>query len=150
VLAYDAHLEAYSDAYATESSMEEIFAEADVLSLHIPLNEQTRMLVNDAYLNRFRKNVYLINTARGEVLSLESLQRGIESGKVLGACLDVLENEKIHQLSPQQQATFDFLAQSDRVILTPHIAGWTHESYRRINEVLVQKIGQWLQSGVIG
>jgi D-3-phosphoglycerate dehydrogenase len=150
VLAYDAHLEAYSDDCATESSMEEIFAEADVLSLHIPLTEQTRMLVNDAYLNRFRKNIYVINTARGEVLSLESLQRGIESGKVLGACLDVLENEKIHQLSPQQQATFNFLAQSDRVILTPHIAGWTHESYRRINEVLVQKIGQLLQSGVIG
>jgi len=150
VLAYDAHRDAYSDDCATESSMEEIFAEADVLSLHIPLNEQTRMLVNDAYLNRFRKNIYVVNTARGEVLSLEALQRGIESGKVLGACLDVLENERIHQLSPPQQATFNFLAQSDRVILTPHIAGWTHESYQRINEVLVQKIGQLLKSGVIG
>jgi D-3-phosphoglycerate dehydrogenase len=66
--------------------------------------------------------------------------RGLESGKVRGACLDVLENEKLSRLSPGQQTYFDYLRQSDRVVLTPHIAGWTHESYIRINEVLVSQL----------
>ncbi len=143
VLAYDAYLENYADAYASKSSMEEIFAQADVVSLHIPLTEESRMLVNETYLNRFKKSLYIINTARGEVLSLTALQAALQSGKVLGACLDVLENEKIKKLTPDQQIAFDFLAQSSQVILTPHIAGWTHESYQRINEVLVEKISFW-------
>lgn len=150
VLAYDNHPDACSDAFAIHSSMEEIFDQADVLSLHIPLTEQTRMLVDETYLNRFQKNIYLINTARGEVLSLPALQAALQSGKVLGACLDVLENEKIGKLTPEQQHTFDALTQSDRVIFTPHIAGWTHESYQRINEVLAEKISRLLQQKLIG
>ena len=67
---------------------------------------------------------------------------GLESGKIRGACLDVLENEKLAKLTPEQQQSFDYLRQSDRVVLTPHIAGWTHESYVRINEVLVRQMQQ--------
>lgn len=150
LLAYDALLRNYADPYASESSMEAIFEQADVLSLHVPLTDQTRMLVDEHYLSRFRKNIYLINTARGEVLSLRALCSALESGKVLGAGLDVLENEKIQKLTPQQQRDFDCLTQSDRVILTPHIAGWTHESYQRINEVLVEKISRLRQEKGIG
>jgi D-3-phosphoglycerate dehydrogenase len=66
--------------------------------------------------------------------------KGLQSGKILGACLDVLENEKLAKLTAEQQADFNYLASGDQVVLTPHIAGWTHESYVRINEVLVRQI----------
>ena len=115
-----------------------------MLSLHVPLTEQTRTLVDEAYLRRFRKNLYVLNTSRGEVLESRALLMGLQTGKVLGAGLDVLENEKLDTLTPEQGTVFEGLAQSDRVILSPHVAGWTHESYVRINEVLVEKIGRWL------
>ncbi len=140
VLAYDKFLTNYGDAFAEEASLEKIMTEADVLSLHIPLTDETRMLINDTFIAQFKKPFYFINIARGEITSLAAVVRGLETGKIRGACLDVLENEKLAKLTPEQQHSFDFLRQSDRVILTPHIAGWTHESYVRINEVLVRQI----------
>ena len=144
VLAYDKYRDNYGDAYATESSMEEIMQEADVLSLHVPLTEITRYLVNDDFVENFAKPFYLLNLSRGETVSLNAVVTGLKSGKILGACLDVLENEKINKLTSAQQEAFDYLRASDNVVLTPHIAGWTHESYVRINEVLVEQIKQWL------
>ncbi|GAB3567229.1 2-hydroxyacid dehydrogenase [Spirosoma luteolum] len=142
VLCYDKYRTAYGDAYAQEASMDTLMAEADVLSLHIPLTDETRYLINDDLIGRMAKPFYLMNVARGEITSLAALVRGLASGKVRGACLDVLENEKLDKLTPDQQVSFDYLRTSDRVVLTPHIAGWTHESYVRINEVLVQQLSQ--------
>lgn len=143
VLAYDKYLSNFSDAYAMEAPMNEIFAQTDVLSLHVPLTPETNRLIDLAFLNQFRKNIYLINTSRGEIAALNVLQHAIQSGKLLGACLDVLENEKLATLSPEQQAAFDYLKQSNQVLFSPHVAGWTHESYVRINQVLVEKIKAW-------
>ncbi|GAB3893803.1 2-hydroxyacid dehydrogenase [Spirosoma agri] len=140
VMAYDKYLTDYGDAFAEEATLDQIIAEADVLSLHVPLTDDTRMMVNDEFIGRFAKPFYLVNVARGEITSLSALVRGLENGNVRGACLDVLENEKLAKLTPDQQASFDYLRQSDRVVLTPHIAGWTHESYVRINEVLVRQL----------
>ena len=140
VLAYDKFRTNYGDTFAGEATLSQIMAEADVLSLHIPLTDDTRMMVNDDFIAQFAKPFYLINIARGEIVSLEAVVRGLESGKIRGACLDVLENEKLAKLTPDQQTAFDYLRQSDRVVLTPHIAGWTHESYVRINEVLVRQL----------
>ncbi len=140
VLAYDKFLNHYGDAYAQEATLEQIKAEADVLSLHIPLTDETRMLIDDDFIERFAKPFYLLNIARGEIVSLSAVVRGLETGKIRGAGLDVLENEKLAKLTPDQQDAFDYLRQSNRVVLTPHVAGWTHESYVRINEVLVEQI----------
>jgi D-3-phosphoglycerate dehydrogenase len=140
VLAYDKFRSDYGDQYAQEASQEQIMAEADIVSLHIPLTNETRMMINDTFIEQMAKPFYLMNVARGEITSLSALVRGLETGKVRGACLDVLENEKLNKLTPEQQTSFDYLRESDRVILTPHIAGWTHESYVRINEVLVQQL----------
>ena len=140
VLTYDKFLTNYGDDFAQEATMAQIMAEADVLSLHIPLTDETRLLVNDALIDRFAKPFYLINVSRGEVASLSAVVCGLESGKVRGAGLDVLENEKLAKLTPDQQTTYEYLRQSDRVVLTPHVAGWTHESYVRINEVLVRQL----------
>ena len=82
----------------------------------------------------------MLNTARGEVLDLAALVAGMKSGKVLGAALDVLENEKLDTLTPEQAASFAYLRESDRTLLSPHVAGWSHESYERINQTLVEKI----------
>lgn len=144
VLAYDKYRDSYGDAFATESSIEEIQREADVLSLHIPLTDITRHIVDEPFIAGFAKPFYLLNLSRGEVVKLKAVVEALESGKIRGACLDVLENEKIAKLTPEQQEVFDYLRGSDRVVLTPHIGGWTHESYVRINEVLVEQIRNWL------
>ena len=143
VLAYDKYRQGYGDAIAEESSLEAIFAQADVLSLHVPLTPETLGWVDETFLGRFRKSIYLVNTARGEIVPLAGLVAALGNGKVYGACLDVLENEKLAALNPSQRAAFDALAASDRVLLTPHVAGWTHESYLKINLVLTEKIARF-------
>jgi D-3-phosphoglycerate dehydrogenase / 2-oxoglutarate reductase len=144
VLAYDKYRDNYGDQFAQESSLEEITRQADIVSLHIPLTDITRYLVDEEFIASFVKPFYLLNLSRGEVVKLKAVTEALESGKIKGACLDVLENEKIGKLTPEQQQVFDYLRESDRVVLTPHIAGWTHESYVRINEVLVEQIRNWL------
>jgi D-3-phosphoglycerate dehydrogenase len=140
VLAYDKYKVGFSDEYAVESTMQDIFDKADILSLHIPLTKETFQLVNSEFLNSFANDIYLANVSRGEVAVLEAIMEGLNSGKIKGACLDVLENEKLSQLTLAQKETFEQLIKSDKVIFSPHIAGWTHESYVRINEVLIEKI----------
>ncbi|MBD0259136.1 MAG: phosphoglycerate dehydrogenase, partial [Cytophagales bacterium] len=147
VLAYDKYLRGYGDNFAEASTLEAIFGQADILSLHVPLTSETLGWVDEAFLGRFQKGVYLVNTARGEIVPLAGLAAALESGKVRGACLDVLENEKLATLNPTQRAAFDTLAASERVLLTPHVAGWTHESYRKINLVLVEKIARFAAAG---
>lgn len=140
VLAYDSVKKGFGSNLVQEVSLEELQQEADVVSFHIPLTGGNRGLVNAEYLQSFKKNIYLINTARGEILLLADLVSALKSGKVVAAALDVLENEKLQQLSPQQQINFNYLISSESVLLSPHVAGWTHESYRKINQVLVQKL----------
>ncbi|MEM9831797.1 MAG: NAD(P)-dependent oxidoreductase [Bacteroidota bacterium] len=140
ILAYDKYRQNYGDAFAQQATMEELFRHVDILSLHVPLTEETHFLVNEAYLNQFYKNIFIVNTARGKVIKLASVVTTLASGKVQGAALDVLENEKLGQLSAAEQADFDQLRQSERVLFTPHVAGWTFESYEKINQTLVRKI----------
>lgn len=142
ILAYDKYKSGFGSAACTEVTMETIFAETDILSLHIPLTRETKGMVNYDYLNRFRKNIIVVNTARGEIIYLNELKRAIESGKVRGAALDVLENEKLNKLSTDQKQAFESLKGKSNVIFTPHIAGWTYESHVKINVALVEKIKQ--------
>jgi len=147
VLAYDiAEKKDYEyGLYAQKSSLNKIFEQADLVSFHVPLTDQTRMMINDDFIQRFKKNVFFVNTSRGEVVCTESILKGLQSGKIRGACLDVLENEKLSTLTLEQESIYSQLFQLRNVILTPHIAGWTVESYRKINEVLVGKITEILK-----
>jgi D-3-phosphoglycerate dehydrogenase len=140
VLAYDKYKTGFSDSFCKEVSLQTIFQEADVLSLHIPLNTETRMMVNTEFVESFNKNIVLINTSRGEIVSLSELSSLVRSGKIHGAALDVLENENLQALTPTQQTSFNYLTKQTNVIFTPHIAGWTFESHIKINVALVQKI----------
>ncbi len=144
VLAYDKYRDHYGDQFAEEASLEYIMQEADILSLHIPLTDETKYLIDEKFIEGFAKPFYLMNLSRGKVANLNAVVGGLKSGKIIGACLDVLENEKLKTLTEDQQAVFDYLISSDRVVLTPHIGGWTHESYVRINEVLLRQIKDWL------
>ncbi|MDX2303056.1 MAG: NAD(P)-dependent oxidoreductase [Microscillaceae bacterium] len=144
VLVYDKYKVSYGDQYAEEATMKHIYEEADIVTLHIPLTVYNRFMVNEVYLRSFKKSILLINTARGKLVDLTALCKALESGKVIGACLDVLENENLAQFTPSQKEAFNFLIKHPQVILTPHVAGWTHESYERINHVLVEKIKQCL------
>ena len=138
VLAYDKYKTGFSDAFAKEVSMEEIVKHSDILSLHVPLIRETKHLVNQEYLYHFRKPIFLLNTARGEVVDTLALVKALKEGKVLGAGLDVLETEKFPALGEERWYA-ELLAQSN-VLLSPHVAGWTQESYRKLSEVLAQKL----------
>jgi D-3-phosphoglycerate dehydrogenase len=140
VIAYDKYKTGFSDAYATEVSMEEIVKQSDVLSLHIPLTAETRQLVDEEYLFHFRKPIFFINTARGEITNTLAVLDAIEKGKIIGAGLDVLEVEKFPKLA--EQPWYDALIACSSVRLTPHVAGWTFDSYRKISEVLADKLAQ--------
>ena len=143
VLAYDKYKKGFGNDFVEESSLEELYEKMDILSLHTPLTEETHYLINDEFINRFKKNMYIINTARGKCLNTSDLVKSIQSGKVLGACLDVLEYEAISFEGidvKEIPAPMQYLMKSGKVILTPHIAGWTHESNVKLAEVLAQKI----------
>jgi D-3-phosphoglycerate dehydrogenase len=143
VIAYDKYKKGFTDDYAEESSMREVFTESDILSLHVPLSGETSGLVNEAYLQKFIKNIWLINTARGQVVNTADLVEGLKSGKVLGAALDVIEYESLSFENLEGEKLpepFQYLISSDKAILTPHIAGWTIESKRKLAEVIAGKI----------
>ncbi|WP_460501810.1 NAD(P)-dependent oxidoreductase, partial [Hymenobacter agri] len=140
VLAHDIDPAVSTDGHATLVPLAELQARADVLSLHIPYSAANHHYVNEAFLAGFAQPIWLMNTARGEVVDQAALVAALQAGTVRGAALDVLDNEKLSTLSPAQQATFDYLKTAANVVLTPHVGGWSFESYARINEVLTEKI----------
>lgn len=140
VLAHDNDPAVRTDGHATLVPLAELQARADVLSLHIPYSASNHHFVSEALLMGFAKPFWVMNTARGEVVDQTALVRALQAGTVRGAALDVLDNEKLGSLTPAQQVTFDFLKSAPNVVLTPHIGGWSFESYARINEVLTEKI----------
>ncbi len=143
VLAYDKYKRNYGDAYISECDMQTLFDHCDLVSLHVPLTDETRYMVDEDFISRFKKDFYLVNTSRGKVVRTSDLVRALQSGKILGACLDVLEYEGLsyEQLQTDVLAEdFRLLASMDNVILSPHVAGWTHESHYKIATTLLDKI----------
>jgi D-3-phosphoglycerate dehydrogenase / 2-oxoglutarate reductase len=141
-LVFDKYLSSYSTAYALEASLEQIFNQADVLTLHVPLTSETNHLVNGNFISKFKKSFWLFNLSRGKVVNTNDLINAIEEGKILGAGLDVLENEQLQTLNKEEQIEFNYLINSDKVLLSPHVGGWTNESYYKISEVLLKKIDE--------
>jgi len=142
VIAYDKYKKNYSDKYATEVSLETLLAESDIISLHVPLTDETKYMVNNDFFSKLSKPIFLINTARGPVVKTKDLVDAIKSGKILGAGLDVIEYEEtsFEKVDLMQKADFRNLAELNNVTLSPHIAGWTVESKIKLAEVLADKI----------
>ena len=144
VLAYDIKPGDYSDDYARRATMDELFEKADIVSLHVPLTNLTRGMINGEFFSRFKKPIYFINTARGACCVTEDLVTAIREGRVTGAALDVLEYEKSSFedfFTGTLPDAFTFLIDSPRVVLTPHIGGWTHEANLKMAEAIIRKIG---------
>ena len=149
VLAYDTTKTGYSDDYVCESSMEDIQANADIISFHTPYNDSTHHYLDCDFIAKMNKPFYIINTARGKVVRTESLVKGLQEGAILGACLDVLEFEKAsfeNMFDTVIPTSFQYLLDSKKVLLSPHIAGWTVESYFKLSSVLANKIESSINS----
>ena len=140
ILAFDKFKSGFSNQFVIESSLEDIFEKANILSLHLPLTRETRNMVNFDFFSKFRNSIVVINTSRGEILSLKALKYYLEKNQIIGAALDVLENEDIKKLDAEEREMFNYLIESNKIILTPHIAGWSFESYELISHVLAEKI----------
>ena len=130
----------YKQNYEYKSSLKEIFEKAEILSLHVPLNDETKKYIDKSFINKMKKPFYLINTSRGQCVDTKALIRGIKENKVKGACLDVFEHEKTSFEKLKRNRDLTFLLKSNKTILTPHIAGWTKESYFKIAKILSEKI----------
>jgi D-3-phosphoglycerate dehydrogenase len=149
VVAYDKYRSGYGSERVEEGTLQDVFDQADALSIHLPLTDETRQWIDADFLGRFRKPIYLINTARGPIMNQTDLVSALDSGRVLGAALDVFEEEElgfegidIQKPTPALKA----LMESDKTILSPHIAGWTVESKTRLSAVLLEKIAGVVRS----
>jgi len=143
ILVHDKYKTNFGDEYITESSLDDIYKNCDVVSFHIPQNEETMYYANEVFFTSFEKNVFLINLSRGKIVQTSALVNAMKNGKVLGACLDVLEYEKTSFESFFEQEMnddFKYILNSDKVILSPHVGGWTVESYFKLSNVLADKI----------
>nr|WP_315027328.1 2-hydroxyacid dehydrogenase [uncultured Chryseobacterium sp.] len=130
-----------ADEFATQVSIEELKQSAEVLSLHIPLTSETNYLVDETFISEMKNDFYFVNTARGKNVKTKSLVEALKSGKVKGACLDVLEYEKssFENLESENE-DLKYLLDSEKAIVTPHIAGWTHQSKEKLAQFIVDKI----------
>lgn len=140
VIAYDKYLSNFSDEFVREVSINDIKEQSDIISLHIPLSSETSHMINRHFFDTLLKKPILINTSRGKVIKTSELVEAIKIGKVLGVCLDVLEDERINSLNSSDNEWYTELVKMENVIMSSHIAGWTYESYEKISEVLVQKL----------
>lgn len=143
IIAYDKYKNAFQNEFVEEVSLEELFKSSDIVSFHIPQNEETIYYANDSFFDAFAKPIYLINLSRGKIVETSALVNAMKENQVLGACLDVLEYEKSsfeNFFDQNLSEDFQFLLNSDNVILTPHVGGWTKESYFKLSDVLADKI----------
>lgn len=149
ILVHDKYKKNFAQGKITESTLEQIYESSDIISLHLPYTKETHHYLNAEFLKKFKKPIYVVNTARGACLNTNDLVEGLKSGKVKGACLDVLEYE-----SSSFENMFDkvlpeamrYLIESNKVVLSPHIAGWTHESNYKMSLGIAQKMIEVLRS----
>jgi D-3-phosphoglycerate dehydrogenase len=143
ILCYDIKL-GVSDKNCQQVSLAELQEKSDILSLHTPQTILTKNMVNANFINGFKKNIWLINTARGSSVVTNDLVDALKAGKILGAGLDVLEYEKssFENLfsDAKMPKAFQYLIQSENVLLSPHVAGWTLESHQKLAQTIVDKI----------
>jgi len=142
VISYDKYKTNYADENTTEVDLNQIFEHADILSLHTPFTEETKNMFDNNFINKFKKNIYFINTARGKSVKTMDLVENLKTGKILGAALDVLEWESIsfEEIFKCETNELEYLKNANNVILTPHIAGLTNESFYKLSFILADKI----------
>ncbi len=142
ILAFDKYKQRFAEniRYVKEVGMDSIFEECDIVSFHVPLTKETYHLFDLRFIDKFKKSFYLINTSRGKIVNTKDLLLGLQKNKVLGAVLDVLENEKINTYTDKELDMYKSLFELKNVVITPHIAGWTKESRLKIAQLVLDEI----------
>lgn len=143
LMAYDKYKKDFGDHFVMECTLNALLKNADIISFHIPQNPETLFMANDVFFFKIQKPIFLLNLSRGKIVQSSALVKGLKSGKILGAGLDVLEYEKTSFESffeDEMPEDLNYLLESDKVILTPHVGGWTAESYFKLSDVLADKI----------
>lgn len=141
VLAHDKYHFGFGGAQLKEASLEQVLKFSDVISMHLPLTAETRHFANYAFFEAAKQKPYFLNTSRGKVHDTAAVVEALQNGWIAGAGLDVLENEQLSTYTDQEAEQFQWLQQQPNVILTPHIAGYTHEAFYKMSKVLADKLG---------
>ena len=140
MLAYDKYKTGFGGKFIVEADIEQICRYSDIISFHLPLSKETKHMGDDLFFDKLRNKPFIINTSRGNVIETAALIRALEQNKISGAALDVLENEKLNTLSALQKEQMDYLLHNENVLITPHIAGYSHEAFYKMSEVLIRKL----------
>lgn len=140
VMAFDKYKQGFGNDWVEEVTLDKLYSEADVISFHIPLTKETKHWINDDFFEALSKPVVLLNLARGGIMNTEAIINTLRGGGIRALGLDVLENEKIESWTKEEKEQFEQLRSFENVIVTPHVGGWTSESYRRISEMCATKI----------
>ncbi len=141
VLAYDKYKFGFGSGYIKEANPEQISRYADIISLHVPLTEETFQMVNDSFFNSLKRKPFLLNTSRGKVICLDALITALKEDKIAGAGLDVLPNEHFATYSDTEKKQLDWLLARPDVLITPHIAGYSQEASYKMAAILLKKLG---------
>jgi len=141
VLAYDKYKFGFSKDYIKEASLEHVCRYTDIISFHVPLTDETHHLANDQFFRSLKQKPWILNTSRGSIINTNDLQIALTGGLISGAGLDVLENEKLSSFNDREKELFNWLLDQPNVIITPHTAGYSHEAFLKMSEVLLQKLG---------
>lgn len=144
ILAYDKYKEGFGNEQVEEVGLSELLEESDVITFHVPLTAETKGWIDRSFVESVRKDFVLLNLSRGGIMNTADVIDGLSKGKIRSFGSDVLENEKLSSMTSEEKKMLNELTGMDQVILTPHVGGWTSESYRKISEVLAVKIGVWL------
>jgi D-3-phosphoglycerate dehydrogenase len=141
VLALDKYKSGYGNQIVKEASLDEILTTADIISFHLPYNEETRYFGDESFFKKLNRKPILINTSRGKIIKTTALIEALKSHQISGAALDVLENEQLDSYNSAEKEMFDFLTEQQNVLVTPHIGGYSFESFYKMSAVLLEKLG---------